>query len=86
MWYMSALCVKPLNAACAKVNVCASIDCEWMLQVPSREVDKDSKKFWTHWNRETKQVRLVRKQNKCDLYEYIRTGGKTSTTRTSTLD
>jgi len=26
------------------------------LQVPSREVDKDSKKFWTHWNKETKQV------------------------------
>lgn len=24
-------------------------------KVPSREVDKDSKKFWTHWNRETKQ-------------------------------
>lgn len=24
-------------------------------KVPSREVDKDSKKFWTHWNKETKQ-------------------------------
>jgi len=27
------------------------------LQVPSREVDKDAKKFWSHWNLETKQVR-----------------------------
>jgi len=24
-------------------------------KVPSREVDKDSKRFWTHWNKETKQ-------------------------------
>lgn len=24
-------------------------------KVPSREVDKDSKKFWTQWNKETKQ-------------------------------
>jgi splicing factor 3A subunit 2 len=24
-------------------------------KVPSREVDKDNKKFWTHWNKETKQ-------------------------------
>lgn len=24
-------------------------------KVPSREVDKDSRKFWTHWNKETKQ-------------------------------
>lgn len=24
-------------------------------KVPSREVDKDGKKFWTHWNKETKQ-------------------------------
>ncbi len=30
----------------------------FMFQVPSREVDKDPKKFWTHWNRETKQVSL----------------------------
>lgn len=27
-------------------------------KVPSREVDKDSKKFWTHWNKETKQFFL----------------------------
>jgi len=27
-------------------------------KVPSREVDKDSKRFWTHWNRETKQFFL----------------------------
>lgn len=25
-------------------------------QVPSREIDKAEGKFWTHWNRETKQV------------------------------
>uniref|UniRef100_K1QW67 Splicing factor 3A subunit 2 n=1 Tax=Magallana gigas TaxID=29159 RepID=K1QW67_MAGGI len=25
-------------------------------KVPSREVDKDPKKLWSHWNRETKQV------------------------------
>ena len=25
-------------------------------QVPSREVDKDAKKLWTHWNKDTKQV------------------------------
>ncbi|XP_063401372.1 splicing factor 3A subunit 2-like [Mytilus trossulus] len=27
-------------------------------KVPSREVDKDSKKLWTHWNKETKQFFL----------------------------
>jgi len=27
-------------------------------KVPSREVDKDSKRFWTHWNKETKQFFL----------------------------
>lgn len=27
-----------------------------LLQVPSREIDKAEGKFWTHWNRETKQV------------------------------
>ena len=27
--------------------------------MPSREVDKDPKKFWSHWNLETKQVILV---------------------------
>lgn len=26
------------------------------MQVPSREIDKAEGKFWTHWNRETKQV------------------------------
>lgn len=26
-------------------------------QVPSREIDKAETRFWTHWNRETKQVR-----------------------------
>lgn len=29
-----------------------------MLQVPSREIDKSESRFWTHWNRETKQVRV----------------------------
>lgn len=28
----------------------------FLLQVPSREIDKAEGKFWTHWNRETKQV------------------------------
>lgn len=27
-------------------------------KVPSREVDKEGKKFWTHWNKETKQFFL----------------------------
>ena len=27
------------------------------VQVPSREVDKDERRFWTHWNKETKQVK-----------------------------
>lgn len=27
-----------------------------LMQVPSREIDKAEGKFWTHWNRETKQV------------------------------
>lgn len=31
-----------------------------MLQVPSREIDKSESRFWTHWNRETKQVRVWR--------------------------
>ena len=30
--------------------------CVLPFQVPSREVDKDPKKLWTHWNKETKQV------------------------------
>lgn len=29
-----------------------------ILQVPSREIDKSESRFWTHWNRETKQVRV----------------------------
>lgn len=28
----------------------------WFFQVPSREIDKAETRFWTHWNRETKQV------------------------------
>lgn len=27
-------------------------------QVPSREIDKAENRFWTHWNRETKQVQM----------------------------
>lgn len=27
-----------------------------LFQVPSREIDKAENRFWTHWNRETKQV------------------------------
>lgn len=30
--------------------------CHAPAQVPSREIDKAEGKFWTHWNRETKQV------------------------------
>lgn len=26
------------------------------VQVPSRETDKDPKKFWSQWNKDTKQV------------------------------
>ena len=26
-------------------------------QVPSREIDKGEGKFWTHWNKDTKQVK-----------------------------
>ena len=29
-------------------------------KVPSREVDKDPKKLWSHWNKETKQVGSVK--------------------------
>ena len=29
-----------------------------MLQVPSREVEKAEGKFWTHWNKDTKQFFL----------------------------
>jgi len=43
----------------------------WFAQVPSREVDKDSKKFWTHWNRETKQVVNCRSDIKRCIYIYI---------------
>lgn len=28
-------------------------------QVPSREIDKAETRFWTHWNRETKQVLFI---------------------------
>lgn len=30
-------------------------------QVPSREIDKAETRFWTHWNRETKQVPFVQR-------------------------
>ncbi|TNM97781.1 hypothetical protein fugu_014027 [Takifugu bimaculatus] len=30
----------------------------WFFQVPSREIDKAETRFWTHWNRETKQFFL----------------------------
>ena len=43
--------------------------------MPSREVDKDPKKFWSHWNLETKQVILVGDEHTChaltDLYIFI---------------
>ena len=39
-------------------RICAAIELfvKLLLQVPSREVDKDGRRFWTHWNKETKQV------------------------------
>lgn len=30
----------------------------FFVQVPSREVDKSENKFWTHWNKDTKQFFL----------------------------
>lgn len=33
-------------------------DCVFF-QVPSREIDKAETRFWTHWNRETKQVLVL---------------------------
>ena len=32
-----------------------------VLQVPSREIDKGEAKFWTHWNKDTKQVEMVKR-------------------------
>jgi len=42
------------NCWSALVNSIYHVCCDF--QVPSREVDKDVSRFWTHWNRETKQV------------------------------
>lgn len=33
-------------------------DSQFLRQVPSREVDKGETKFWTHWNKDTKQFFL----------------------------
>lgn len=41
-------------------------------QVPSREIDKAETRFWTHWNRETKQVRMDKKINFVDSFETLK--------------
>lgn len=69
-WQYLLMAAEPYETIAFKVsNSCSSLghliiftSCSMLTsaslfsQVPSREIDKAENRFWTHWNRETKQV------------------------------
>lgn len=65
-WQYLLFAAEPYETIAFKVSFCHFTVIVWidayiwpfcnLSQVPSREVDKEAKRFWTHWNKETKQV------------------------------